>query len=131
MNRMHRFWHRAGLWTLAVLLAGGLAACQQQDVDEEVMTEGFQVYAVNCGRCHQSDGSGYAHIYPPMAGNPIVTLHDISPSLRVVLHGSGSMRGFSDSLSNEEIAAVMTYIRNTWGNDAGPVSPRQVQSGFE
>lgn len=104
-----------------------LAACGPDE--QELIREGEEVYINNCSRCHEVDGRGFADLYPPLAGNPIVILHDPNPTIDVVLHGRHAMPGFADILDGEEIAAVITYIRNTWGNDASMVQPRQIQAG--
>ena len=73
------------------------------------------------------DGMGWSTLYPRLAGNPIVTLRDPERIILVVSYGQGSMAGFREKLSNDDIAAVLSYIRNAWGNHAVAVSPRQVQ----
>jgi alcohol dehydrogenase (quinone), cytochrome c subunit len=65
-------------------------------------------------------------LYPRLAGNPIVTLHDPEPIIDTVVYGQGGMTNFRDKLNNEQIAAVLTYIRNSWGNQAPAVSHRQI-----
>ncbi|MBE2270476.1 MAG: cytochrome c [Anaerolinea sp.] len=114
-----------------VLLSIGsaLAACQPAIVADrsELISEGEAIYTTSCARCHHGDGSGYRNLFPPLAGNPLVTLHDPVPIIRVVQDGRGSMPPFRGVLSSEEIAAVLTYIRNSWGNEAAPIPPRQVR----
>ena len=61
-----------------------------------------------------------------LAGNPIVTLHDPEPIIDTVAYGQGSMMGFHDKLTSQEIAAILSYIRNAWGNQAPAVSFRQI-----
>ena len=61
---------------------------------------------------------GWSTLYPRLAGNPIVTLHDPSPVIETVTYGQGSMMAFKDKLSGDNIAAVLSYIRNAWGNEA-------------
>ena len=113
-----------------VLVAFMLSACnthtERPPNADELYSRGKQVYTEFCAECHQEDGQGWSTLYPRLAGNPIVTLHDPEPIINTVVYGQGSMTNFRDKLDNEQIAAVLTYIRNTWGNQAPAVSPRQV-----
>jgi mono/diheme cytochrome c family protein len=116
---------RAGFVAVtATLLA--LASCGQ-DAEEEAMAEGRELFTQNCARCHQFDGEGFAEVYPNLAGNPIVALHDPDPTIRIVLDGSGGMPGFRDTLEADELAHVITFIRGSWGNDAPPVDSGQMR----
>ena len=99
------------------------------------MVIGRRVYN-SCAACHQMDGQGVAGAYPPLKGAEWVT-GDPRILARILLHGlqgpmsvrgtnySGAMPAWS-SLSSEELAGVMTYIRNSWGNEAGEVSAKLV-----
>jgi mono/diheme cytochrome c family protein len=118
---------------LVALLAGLmiLSACNAHterpgEVDK-IMQRGQVVFLEYCAECHQTDGSGWSNLYPNLAGNPIVTLHDPAPIITTVRYGQGSMMGFRDKISSDDIAAVLTYIRNSWGNSAPAVSWRQIQ----
>jgi mono/diheme cytochrome c family protein len=111
----------AGLACAAVL-----AACRGDDLPER-LTQGELVYIQECATCHQPDGQGYSHIYPPLAGNPIVTLHDPDLVIQIVLHGRGSMPGFKRELKVDELADVVTFIRQSWGNNASSVEKTQVK----
>ena len=116
---------------LAVLLIGMiLSACtthtERPPNPEELYKEGQQIYLEFCAECHQTDGMGWSTLYPRLAGNPIVTLHDPEPIIDTVLYGQGSMTHFRDKINSQQIAAVLTYIRNSWGNHAPAVSFRQV-----
>ncbi len=118
------------LWgTLMIGLA--LAACtshtERPPNGAELYRQGHSIYFEYCSECHQTDGSGIPNLVPRLANNPIVTLADPSPIIETVLYGQGSMRSFRDTLTPDDIAAVLTYIRNTWGNHAVPVSPKQIQ----
>lgn len=96
-------------------------------MDEAVLSAGEQGYVISCSRCHQVDGSGYSNVYPALAGNPLVTLHDPRPLVDVILEGPGSMPAFRHSLEAQQIAEIATYIRNSWGNQAPPVGPREAR----
>ncbi|MDZ7799274.1 MAG: c-type cytochrome [Trueperaceae bacterium] len=86
---------------------------------------GADVFARNCAACHQADGGGIEGIYPALAGNPFVQsgAEDVA---RVPLNGRAGMPSFGGELSNEELAAVVSYIRNSWDNEASVVTPNQV-----
>jgi mono/diheme cytochrome c family protein len=93
----------------------------------ERVAEGRELYIQECAHCHQPDGEGYRHVYPHLAGNPIVTLHNPEPTIEIVLNGRGSMPAFRDELEMQDIAAIISYIRTAWGNNASTVTPTQVK----
>ncbi len=124
MTRRH-----VALWVIGCGLL--LAACGTIHPEippngQQLISRGKQVYLEQCATCHQVDGSGSAQRYPRLAGNPIVTLHDPAPIIETVLYGQGSMMAFRQKISGDDVAAVLSYVRQAWGNDAPPVSPRQV-----
>jgi cytochrome c6 len=86
---------------------------------------GAAIYASKCASCHKADGKGGGP-FPALAGNPHVTSKDATGIIAVTEHGKGLMPGFKSGLSNGEVAAVITYIRSSWGNKASPVSEAQV-----
>jgi mono/diheme cytochrome c family protein len=113
------------LLTLASLMVIG---CRAAQADAELQyAEARDIYLVQCAHCHQPEGQGYAHTYPHLAGNPIVTLHDPNPMIDIVLNGRGSMPPFRNEMELEDIAKVITYVRSAWGNNASPVQPTQVK----
>lgn len=92
--------------------------------------EGESLYPI-CAACHQQDGRGRAGMAPALAGSPLVLGPSDGP-IRIVLHGFEDDPDFPEmppltGLSDEQIAAVLTYIRTAWGNSAEPVAPEKVQ----
>jgi len=99
--------------------------------------DGAQVYANVCAACHQANGQGVPGSFPPLAGSEWV-IKDPETQIRIVLHGlQGSievkgatynnvMPEWGSKLSNEEIAAVLTHERTSWGNSAGEITPDTV-----
>ena len=99
---------------------------------------GSEVYADNCASCHGEDGRGFGSVFPPLAGSDWVTGERRTP-VRILLHGlqgpvdvagrtfDGTMPGFGARLSDQETAAVLTFIRSSWGNAASAVTPEHVQ----
>jgi mono/diheme cytochrome c family protein len=112
------------------LLGSVVAACNTQTErpadGQSLIHDGEKLYLEYCAECHQVDGSGWSTLYPRLAGNPIVTLHDPEPIILTVKYGQGSMMPFRTKLSPRQIAAILSYIRNAWGNQAVPVKPKQV-----
>lgn len=92
-------------------------------VDPAFLDKGQQIYADNCSGCHQAGGSGQAPLIPALAGN--ARLEDLGLIVGNVHSGKGIMPAFP-SLGDEDIAAVATYVRNTWGNNFGGVTTDEV-----
>ena len=100
---------------------------------------GQKIYENRCASCHGSQGEGIAGAYPPLAGNRAVTLPRTENLMQMVLYGgfgastSGHPRPFGMppfvlELRDAELAAVLSYIRNSWGNQAPEVSVLDVHS---
>lgn len=120
----------------AALLAGAVTAgraAAQQARGGAAESTGQRVYRESCVRCHGPDGRGIPGVYPALAGDPFVTAAE-EPAIQVVLVGRApapdvpQMPRYRDLLSDAEVAAVVSYIRSSWGNDAGPVSAGTVAS---
>ncbi|MDE2601656.1 MAG: c-type cytochrome [Bradyrhizobium sp.] len=101
------------------------------------MSDGEKVYKSACIACHEADGSGAPRTYPPLPGNANLQSAVAASTLRIILDGAqtlttprapnpGSMPAYADKLSDQEIADVTTYIRNSWGNSASAVTAAQV-----
>jgi mono/diheme cytochrome c family protein len=104
---------------------------------EANMKAGAAIYAHACVACHEADGSGAPRIYPPLPGNALLQSADPASTLRVILDGAqtvttprapntGSMPSYARDLSDQQVADVTNYIRNSWGNEATLVTPGQV-----
>ena len=89
---------------------------------------GEELYGISCIACHQPGGVGVEGYYLALAGNVLVTLEDPAPALQTVLQGRGGMPAFDSLFSDEEIAAVLTYVRGNFGNKAGAVTAAQVKA---
>jgi mono/diheme cytochrome c family protein len=98
-----------------------------------VMKVGQQIYADECAGCHKADGKGISGLFPALAGVPLVQQSDPTSLLHVVLRGTNglatpraptaaAMPAFAWVLDDDQVAAVLTYIRNGWGNSAPTVA---------
>ena len=105
--------------------------------DQSTMTVGAKIYADECSGCHVANGKGSAGLFPPLAGSALVQQTDPTSLMHVVLRGARSvatdgaptgsaMPQFAWLLKDDEVAAVLTYIRNSWGNAAPAVSGGEV-----
>ncbi|MDD2873177.1 MAG: cytochrome c oxidase subunit II [Azoarcus sp.] len=97
----------------------------------ELVERGGKVFAANCAACHQADGKGLPPVFPALDGSPVVA-GDKAGQIEVVLKGRAgtAMAAFGSQLSDAEIAAVITYTRNAWGNKSGEaVQPADVIAG--
>ncbi len=88
----------------------------------ELMATGERVYAANCMSCHQKEGQGIPGMFPAIAGSDIVN-GDMDMHVHTVLNGvpDSPMQGFGSSLSDVDLAAVITYQRSAFGNQAGDI----------
>jgi cytochrome c oxidase subunit 2 len=105
------------------------AAAAQGDFSyDELMVEGAAVYARSCAGCHGTEGQGMGSIFPALAGSSMA-LNDMAGHIDIVLNGKPgtAMQSFSAQLTDVEIAAVITFERNAWGNDTGEtVTPKMI-----
>jgi len=119
----------AGMLTYATHMRGNAAVAAAPD--------GKAIFTTKCAACHQATGLGGGP-YPPLAGNADVAASDTSNLILTVLNGrsgpiqvngktfSGAMPAWKDQLSDDDIAAVLTYIRSAWTNSAAAVGAPQV-----
>lgn len=91
---------------------------------EALMEIGKNAYQANCSACHQADGNGLPPTFPSLHGSAVVT-GPVDAQIAQVLKGKNAMPPFA-YLSDKDIAAAISYTRNSWGNDAGVVQPAQV-----
>ena len=86
-------------------------------------------YNTHCAACHQANGQGIPGAFPSLVGSPVVT-GPIAAQLNLVLNGKPgtAMQAFGPKLSDEEIAAIVTYQRTSWGNNASKVTAADVQA---
>jgi cytochrome c oxidase subunit 2 len=104
-----------------------LAAIEDLD-PRELKQKGKKVYRANCVACHQKKGEGIPGVFPAITGSAIAT-GDINSHINMVMNGKigTAMAGFKDQLSDVELAAVITYQRNSLGNKVGDaVQPAQI-----
>ncbi|PHS75096.1 MULTISPECIES: cytochrome c oxidase subunit II [Porticoccus] len=89
---------------------------------DELMAQGKEAYDRSCAACHQVNGQGIAGVFPSMIGGAITT-GDITSHIDIVVNGKAgtAMQAFGGQLSEVDIAAIVTYERNAWGNNTGDV----------
>ena len=103
--------------------------------------DGKQLFGAKCAACHQANGAGVAGVFPPLAASEWV-VGDDKPLIHILLHGvvgemkvkgntyNGVMPAWK-TLGDDELAAVMTYIRSDWGNQAAPITAAAVKAERE
>lgn len=107
--------------------------------EDPVMQAGAAIYADECSACHTMSGAGIARLLPALKGSPFVQQANPLSLIHVTLDGTRAvatasaptgpaMPAFGWKLSDQQVASVVTYIRNAWGNAAAPVTADTVQS---
>ncbi|MCG6938050.1 MAG: cytochrome c oxidase subunit II [Gammaproteobacteria bacterium] len=89
---------------------------------DELIEHGKTVYATNCAACHQVSGEGIPNVFPALKGSAIAT-GPAAKHIDIVTHGKTgtAMQAFGTQLNDADLAAVITYERNAWGNNMGDV----------
>ncbi|HEV7813733.1 MAG TPA: cytochrome c [Janthinobacterium sp.] len=115
----------------------GEAAAQPSAQFQAQLAAGARLYESHCVDCHQANGKGIPPAYPPLAGNRALTTRNAANAIRIVLNGGFApgtggnprpygMPPFGPVLSDAEVAALVTYLRNNWGNQAPAVAAYDV-----
>ena len=102
--------------------AEAAASAERTWTKAELMSQGEKVYNTACGVCHQANGEGLPNVFPGLKGSPVV-MGDIAKHIDIIINGvkGTAMQAFGGQLNDADIAAVVTYERNAWGNDTGDV----------
>jgi mono/diheme cytochrome c family protein len=119
--------------------AAGPAAPAPLPAADSRMRVGEAIFVDTCSACHTRNGAGIEHLFPKLAGNVIATQDDAASLIRIVVAGgraaatdarptSPAMPSLGYRLNDDEVAAVVTYVRNSWGNAASPVSADTVKA---
>lgn len=104
-----------------------------------MITAGAKLYENQCATCHQASGKGVPSVYPALAGSSAINTAIASNAIRMILHGGYApstvgnprpygMPPFGQAMSDEEVAAVLTYVRNSWGNQGNAISSNEVNN---
>jgi mono/diheme cytochrome c family protein len=115
---------KAAMVLVAAMAAAATAPSRAQGAAEP-MLDGRALFLKNCAACHQATGKGIAGAFPALAGNKFVQGPGADVAT-VLLKGRGGMPDFSDSLSDRDIATVLSYVRGDWGNKAGALTEAEV-----
>jgi mono/diheme cytochrome c family protein len=132
----------ADLNAIAIYLKGqpGQSASQKPPAaGADVMRAGAAIYTDRCSACHKADGTGVAYLIPDLAGSTSAASRELTTMLRVVIRGAQSvatrdeptgpaMPAFGWQLSDVQVAAVTTYIRNSWGHAAPAVTAAEARN---
>ena len=113
--------------TAVTLLATVLFAVASQQVTANEV-DGKTEYGANCAACHQLTGAGVPPAFPALKGSKIVNNKDSSEQIAVVLNGKPqtAMLPFA-RLSDEQLAAIISYTRTSWGNASGEVTADEIK----
>ena len=119
-------------WLLAQKSASSAdAAAATRDWSmQELMERGEKAYNTSCAACHQANGEGVPGAFPALKGG-VITTGPKSEHLALVMNGKAgtAMAAFAGQLSDVDLAAVVTYERNSWGNNTGDmVQPSEVKA---
>jgi len=112
-------------------MAAADAASDKTFTMAELMKKGEKAYNTNCSGCHQINGAGLAPTFPALAGSKIAK-GPMKDHVAMVMNGSKTnpmMAAYAAQLNNLDIAAIITYERNAWGNSTGDlVQPSEIKA---
>lgn len=101
-----------------------------QQSELKILEQGRRLYKVNCGGCHGSDGLGDRLIGAPALKNNSIVKGQSQQHIQIVLYGkpNRSMPAYKSSLNNQQLAAIISYERNAWGNNSYQIiHPQQIE----
>src|SRR5476651_996829 len=143
VDNSSQHWTDADLKAVAVYLKDsghdrGSKAAEPLKTDDKAMIAGKHIYADRCSACHTPDGKGQEGMFPRLADSALINQDNATSLIHVVLTGSRpvatnaaptapAMPSFDANLSDEDVANVLTYIRNSWGNASTAVSSSDVK----
>lgn len=119
---------------------GKLTSSKDEVKFEQYLVEGQTLYQMHCSNCHQTEGQGLAKLFPPLAKSDYL-MNDINRAICIVRNGQQGeivvngvtfnqpMPGVPE-LTKLEIAEILTYVTNSWGNEQGMVTIADVETAL-
>ncbi|MFT4887000.1 MAG: mono/diheme cytochrome c family protein [Pseudohongiellaceae bacterium] len=107
-------------FTLISLIAMASSAHSNEHI------EGEKLFNQNCVECHQSNGQGIANIYPALAGSEVVKGSPADVALILII-GRGEMPAFAGAISDGDLAKIINYVSNAWGNEGELITAQMIE----
>jgi cytochrome c6 len=128
IKKSTRFITFLGIISLVVLM--GWTYSGQAQGPEKQIQEGKKLFEGTCADCHRINGQGLPDKFPALAGNPFV-VGEPTKVIDTVLNGRkgklGQMPTWKDTFTDQQIAAIISYVRQAWSNKAGPITAEMVK----
>lgn len=123
---------------IALIVILFIMGCSDESISQATMDHGKKIYNAYCLSCHMQDAMGVPRLNPPLAGSELLVKEKTKP-IRIVLRGSEELKGETSgeytntmmplsTLSDEEIADVLTFARNSFGNKAPKIKKADVKN---
>ena len=125
---MHTFTRVTCLLGIGLLTSMSVAAAveESESIATQALERGRALFLDNCAECHQSNGRGLKGIYPSLAGSEVVRGSGADVALQLII-GRGEMPSFSGAMTPQDMADVINYVRNAWGNEGDAIDAGAIE----
>ena len=125
---MHKFTSVICLLSVGLFTSMSVAAAatENDSVATQVLERGRVLFLDNCAECHQSNGRGLKGIYPSLASSEVVRGSGTDVALQLII-GRGEMPSFAGAMNPQDMADVVNYVRNAWGNTGDSIDAISIE----
>ena len=125
---MHKFTSVICLLSVGLFTSMSVAAAatENDSVATQVLERGRVLFLDNCAECHQSNGRGLKGIYPSLASSEVVRGSGTDVALQLII-GRGEMPSFAGAMNPQDMADVVNYVRNVWGNTGDSIDAISIE----
>ena len=125
---MHKFTSVICLLSVGLFtsLSVAAAATENDSVATQALERGRALFLDNCAECHQSNGRGLKGIYPSLASSEVVRGSGTDVALQLII-GRGEMPSFAGAMNPQDMADVVNYVRNAWGNTGDSIDAISIE----
>ena len=125
---MHKFTSVICLLSVGLFTSMSVAAAatENDSVATQALETGRALFLNNCAECHQSNGRGLKGIYPSLASSEVVRGSGTDVALQLII-GRGEMPSFAGAMSPQDMADVVNYVRNAWGNTGDSIDAISIE----
>ena len=112
----------------ALIASPLMATPAQKDAasSQSSLATGQRLFLDNCAECHQRNGRGIEGIYPSLASSEVVRGGGVDVALQLII-GRGEMPSFASAMGAEEMADLINYVRNAWGNEGDSIDAATIE----